>query len=44
MGCILKIIAVSSGLRQPVELRPGNRIIRLTRAHGLWKREDGWPP
>ena len=44
IGRILKIIAVSSCLRQPVELRPGNRIIRLARAHGLWKREDRWPP
>src|ERR1700674_2829450 len=38
IGRILKIIAVSSCLRQPVELRPGNRIIRPARAHGLWKR------
>jgi hypothetical protein len=44
IGRILKIIAVSSCLRQPVELRPENRIIRLARAHGLSEREDGWPP
>jgi len=44
IGRILKIIAVSSCLRQAVELRSGNRIVRLARAHGLWKREDRWPP
>lgn len=44
IGRIPKIIAVSSCLRQPVELRPENRIIRLARAHGLSEREDGWPP
>src|SRR5258706_10650632 len=44
IGRILKIIALSSFLRQAVELRTGNRIIRCARAYGLWKREDRWPP
>jgi hypothetical protein len=44
LGRILRSIAVSSCPRPPVELRPGNRIIRLARAGGLWKRNNRWPP
>ena len=33
VGRILKIIAVSGSLRQSVELRTGNRVVRVSPSH-----------